>query len=73
MMSHRPSKTSSPLRVYMVGAHATGKTTLARWVRDHYRVPMIAEVARGVLAESPSSCEQKKPTAFIAGVPPGPV
>jgi nicotinamide riboside kinase len=35
----------------MVGAHATGKTTLARWVRDHYGVPMIAEVARGVLAE----------------------
>lgn len=38
-------------RIYLVGAHATGKTTLARWVRDHYGVPMIAEVARGVLAE----------------------
>jgi predicted ATPase len=35
----------------MVGAHATGKTTLARWVRDRYGLPMIAEVARGVLAE----------------------
>ncbi len=40
-----------PLRIYMVGSHATGKTTLARWVRDRYGVPMIAEVARGVLAE----------------------
>jgi nicotinamide riboside kinase len=41
----------SHLRVYLVGAHATGKTTLARWIRDRYRLPMIAEVARGVLAE----------------------
>lgn len=39
------------LRVYMVGAHSTGKTTLARWVRDTFGLPMISEVARGVLAE----------------------
>ncbi len=41
----------SPPRIYLVGAHSTGKTTLARWVRDRYAIPMIAEVARGVLAE----------------------
>lgn len=40
-----------PVRIYMVGAHSTGKTTLARWVRDTYGLPMISEVARGVLAE----------------------
>jgi len=40
-----------PLRIYLVGAHATGKTTLARWIRDTYGLPMISEVARGVLAE----------------------
>ena len=40
-----------PVRVYLVGAHSTGKTTLARWVRDRYGLPMISEVARGVLAE----------------------
>lgn len=51
MLPHRPVTSSTPLRIYMVGAHATGKTTLARWVRDRYGVPMIAEVARGVLAE----------------------
>lgn len=39
------------VRIYLVGAHATGKTTLARWIRDHYGLPMISEVARGVLAE----------------------
>jgi len=50
-MLPRSPGSSNPLRIYMVGAHATGKTTLARWVRDHYGVPMIAEVARGVLAE----------------------
>ena len=38
-------------RIYLVGAHSTGKTTLARWVRDRYGLPMISEVARGVLAE----------------------
>jgi nicotinamide riboside kinase len=40
-----------PHRIYLVGAHATGKTTLARWIRDRYGLPMISEVARGVLAE----------------------
>lgn len=51
MLPNRSSDSSAPLRIYMVGAHATGKTTLARWVRDRYGIPMIAEVARGVLAE----------------------
>jgi nicotinamide riboside kinase len=41
----------TPARIYLVGAHATGKTTLARWIRDRYGIPMISEVARGVLAE----------------------
>lgn len=41
----------APLRIYLVGAHSTGKTTLARWVRDRYGLPMISEVARSVLAE----------------------
>ena len=42
---------NQPVRIYLVGAHATGKTTLARWIRDHYGLPMISEVARGVLSE----------------------
>ena len=46
-----------PVRVYLVGAHATGKTTLARWIRDHYDLPMISEVARGVLAEMEARLE----------------
>ncbi|MEO6595090.1 MAG: ATP-binding protein [Planctomycetota bacterium] len=50
-MLPRTKTIPAPTRIYLVGAHATGKTTLARWVRDHYGVPMIAEVARGVLAE----------------------
>lgn len=49
MLTQRPAPV--PHRIYLVGAHATGKTTVARWVRDHYGLPMIAEVARGVLAE----------------------
>lgn len=46
-----------PHRVYLVGSHATGKTTLARWVRDRFGIPMIAEVARGVLAEMEAKLE----------------
>src|SRR4051794_27516118 len=39
------------MRIYFVGSHATGKTTMARWVSRRYGLPMITEVARGVLAE----------------------
>lgn len=39
------------MRVYLVGSHSTGKTTLARYISETYDIPMIAEVARAVLAE----------------------
>jgi len=48
---------TKPWRIYLVGAHSTGKTTLARWVRDRYGLPMISEVARGVLAEMEDQLE----------------
>jgi nicotinamide riboside kinase len=46
-----PGGMNSPMRVYFVGSHATGKTTLCRYVSRHYGLPMITEVARAVLAE----------------------
>lgn len=49
---------SQPIRIYLVGAHSTGKTTLARWIRDRYGLPMISEVARGVLAEMEEQLDQ---------------
>jgi len=42
----------TPLRVYISGAHSTGKTTLTRWVSSKYKLKMVNEVARTVLAES---------------------
>jgi predicted ATPase len=39
------------MRIYFVGSHATGKTTLCRYVSRRWGLPMITEVARGVLAE----------------------
>lgn len=45
-------KQGHPLRVYIAGAHSTGKTTLARWASRQYGLPLITEVARAVLAES---------------------
>jgi predicted ATPase len=42
---------SIDVRIYFVGSHATGKTTLCRHVSRRYGLPMISEVARAVLAE----------------------
>jgi nicotinamide riboside kinase len=45
------------MRIYFVGSHATGKTTLCRYVSRRYGMPMITEVARAVLAEMEASLE----------------
>jgi predicted ATPase len=45
-------------RIYFVGAHATGKTTLARYVSDRYGLKLISEVARSVLAEMEVSLDR---------------
>jgi nicotinamide riboside kinase len=45
------------MRIYFIGSHATGKTTLCRYVSRRYGVPMITEVARGVLAEMETSLD----------------
>lgn len=39
------------MKVYFIGAHATGKSTLARHVSKNYKIPMITEAARSVLSE----------------------
>lgn len=39
------------MRIYFVGSHSTGKTTLARWVSKEYNLPLLSEVARVVLSE----------------------
>ncbi|MCC6746481.1 MAG: AAA family ATPase [Deltaproteobacteria bacterium] len=51
------SRTSDPPRIYFVGSHATGKTTMTRWVSQAYGLPMITEVARAVLAELETTLE----------------
>lgn len=38
-------------RIYIVGSHSTGKTSLARWIAKTYKLPLVTEVARSVLAE----------------------
>lgn len=45
------------MRIYFIGAHSTGKTTLARYVSKTYDLPMINEVARAVLAENETTLE----------------
>jgi hypothetical protein len=45
------------MRIYFVGSHATGKTTLCRYVSRRYGLPMITEVARGILAEMETSLD----------------
>jgi nicotinamide riboside kinase len=46
------------MRIYFVGAHATGKTTMTRYVSRRYALPMITEVARAVLAELETNLDQ---------------
>lgn len=45
------------MRIYFVGAHATGKTTMTRFVSRKWGLPMITEVARAVLAELEASLD----------------
>jgi len=44
-------KREKPLRLHCVGGHATGKTTLTRWISSTYRLPMLGETARVELAK----------------------
>ena len=55
-MSHL-SGIKSAMRIYFVGSHATGKTTLCRYVSRRYGLPMISEVARAILAEMETSLD----------------
>lgn len=45
------------MRVYFIGSHATGKTTLCRYVSDRFNLPMITEVARLILAEQETNLD----------------
>ncbi|HYE76346.1 MAG TPA: AAA family ATPase [bacterium] len=38
-------------QIYIMGAHSTGKTTLARYISQRWDLPLVTEVARSVLAE----------------------
>jgi predicted ATPase len=45
------------MRIYFVGSHSVGKTTLARYVSNRYDMALVTEVARAVLAEMEVSLE----------------
>lgn len=45
------------MRIYLIGSHSTGKTTLARYIAKKYRLTMLPEVARAVLAEMETTLE----------------
>jgi hypothetical protein len=38
-------------RVWLVGTHSTGKSTLGRWISKEYQLPMVSEVARTLIVE----------------------
>jgi predicted ATPase len=39
-------------KVYLTGAHATGKSTLCRYISNKFDLPMITETARAILSET---------------------
>jgi hypothetical protein len=55
------------MRIYFVGSHATGKTTLCRYVSRRYGLPMISEVARAVLAEMETSLDLLRTDMDLVG------
>ena len=55
------------MRIYFIGSHATGKTTLCRYVSKRYGLPMITEVARGVLAEMETSFDALRTDVDLVG------
>ena len=55
------------MRIYFVGAHSTGKTTLARWAAGQYRLPLVSEVVRTVLAEREIPLERLKTQVDLHG------
>jgi predicted ATPase len=55
------------MRIYFVGSHATGKTTLCRYVSRRYGLPMISEVARAVLAEMEASLDALRTDMELVG------
>ena len=40
------------MKIYLAGAHSVGKSTLARYISEKYKLPMITEVARQILSEN---------------------
>lgn len=46
------------MKVYFVGAQATGKTTLARYVSKAHDLPLVTEVARRLRAEAERSLDE---------------
>jgi adenylate kinase family enzyme len=39
------------MKIYFSGAHGSGKSTVARYVSQKYKLPMISECARAILSE----------------------
>jgi nicotinamide riboside kinase len=54
-------------RIYFVGAHSTGKTTLARWAAGRFGLPLVSEVVRTVLAEREIPLERLKTQVDLHG------
>jgi len=55
------------MRIYFVGSHATGKTTLCRYVSRRYELPMITEMARAILAELETSLDALRTDVDLVG------
>jgi nicotinamide riboside kinase len=40
------------MKIYYIGSHSSGKSTLARYTSEKYNLPMLTEVARMVLSQN---------------------
>lgn len=46
------------MKIYFIGSHSTGKTSLARYVSNKYNLPFLNEVARTILVEKELQIDQ---------------
>lgn len=47
-------------KIYLTGAHSTGKTTLARHISEKCGLPMVTEVVRDIVSEWETSLEEAR-------------
>lgn len=53
------------MKIYLVGAHCTGKTTLAKFIADRYNIDIVSEVVRKIVNEMEGDLNDVRTDMFM--------